>query len=80
LPLTHLPTHPPTSITASIQLRELLQSSSPSPIFPRLIRHQGVETKLHDDSEEARTINEEFRRRSQLLKIISRNVRNAHSD
>ncbi|CAN0899248.1 hypothetical protein LINGRAHAP2_LOCUS20169, partial [Linum grandiflorum] len=34
LPLTHLPTHPPTSIQASIQLQELLQSSSPSPIFP----------------------------------------------
>ncbi|CAN0838040.1 hypothetical protein LINGRAHAP2_LOCUS1971, partial [Linum grandiflorum] len=34
--LTHLPTHPPTSIKASTQLRKLLQSSSPSPILPKM--------------------------------------------
>ncbi|CAN0919614.1 hypothetical protein LINGRAHAP2_LOCUS31559, partial [Linum grandiflorum] len=48
--------------------------------IPRLIRDQGVETKLHDDSEEARTINEEFGRRSQHLKIIRRNIRCEYFD
>ncbi|CAN0884441.1 hypothetical protein LINGRAHAP2_LOCUS14842 [Linum grandiflorum] len=36
--------------------------------------------KLHDDSEEARTINEELRRRIQHLKIIRRNIRCEYSD
>ncbi|CAN0883743.1 hypothetical protein LINGRAHAP2_LOCUS14625, partial [Linum grandiflorum] len=29
-----------------------------------VLRHQGIETELHDNLEEARTINREFRRRS----------------
>ncbi|CAN0904995.1 hypothetical protein LINGRAHAP2_LOCUS23414, partial [Linum grandiflorum] len=35
-----------------------------------LIRHQGVETKLHDNTEEVRTINREFKRRSHHLKFL----------
>ncbi|CAN0860690.1 hypothetical protein LINGRAHAP2_LOCUS8014, partial [Linum grandiflorum] len=40
----------------------------------------GIETKLHDDLEEARTRNGEFRRRRKQLSITRRNIHGEYSD